>query len=362
MKSEHIQLLNSVFAHQNIQQGMNKIIDELNENNFFQLNFLKTKRIKELASFYKTNAIRNIFLTQRLNKIKVSDNKITSQILADNFFTNAVDFQSKLKLIENSIVIVNNNDVHVNGDLDLFKSFVDNSNNTIFCAWDWDNHHWLSLSCPLAGLVDIYTPSHNENLYQLSRFNSTATNVIPCATVQWSKDFLIENNEKILTSVRSDELLGMHIPYSIFKYRIAVINKISETCPKVGFSSAGFHEKTEIDKLNEWASYKAHLIVPVLNDIPIRVFDALSTGGIPLLPESLRGHMKSFKFDNDDVAYYDTFDVLNIHKILNEILLKFDQSGVIGIRKRIDIGTNIHHGNNRIRDILSLVELFAFEN
>ena len=42
------------------------------------------------------------------------------------------------------------------------------------------------------------------------------------------------------------------------------------------------------DRLRQWCSHKAHWMV--MNDVPMRLFDALTTGGIAIMPDSLK-HM-----------------------------------------------------------------------
>ena len=357
MNNDHIKILRQIDSHNLIQSLMNQTIETLNDNIFFNLSYLKNQRTIELQKYFENHKIEKIFLTQRLKKLQAPADQWQADILSNNFFTNTDDFDNKLKKIQNSIVIANNNDVHENGDTSIFELFVEKSNKTIFCAWDWDNHHWLNLSCKLAAIADIYAPSHNENLYQLTRFNQTATNVIPCATVQWHSDFLNDHKHQILNGKRSDSLLGMHIPYSNFKYRLSVIQKISENCPNVGFSSLNFHDLTDLDKLNEWISHKIHLIVPVLNDIPIRLFDALSTGGIPIAPESLKGSLSSFDFHPNDISYYSASDILNIKPLLERTLMNFNQEGTVGINRRLSSAQKFHHGNERIQKIIELCHI-----
>ena len=355
MKSDYINILNTIDSIDKIQSSLNLAIDTIHEQNFFNFNFHKLERKKYLISHFKNSKIKAVFLTQRIQKLITKEFHSDSQRLEDNFFTYEASYSEKLNLIKNSIVIVNNNDTHVNGQTFLFEKFVTDSPTTLFCAWDWDNHHWLSLSCKLAGIVDLYCPSHNDNLYVLSKFNETACNVIPCATVQWSEQFLLNNKHKILTSQRSNDLLGKHIPYNFFKYRMAVISKISEKFPYVGFSSAEFHNRNDEEKLQEWMSHKIHLIVPVLNDIPIRIFDAWSTGGIPLVPSTLEGHMNTLGIHDNDIFYYDNKDVLDMTDLVNNAIKIFDFEGEAGIKRRFEYGINNHHGNIRLQNLLKIL-------
>ena len=356
MHNESINIINQLNSIGSIQQSMNQIIETTNESNLFQLSFSKTQRQKSLRTHFRNKKIQKIFVSQRINKLNIELGNTPTEILEDDFFINPDDFQNKLNLIENSIVIVNNNDIHINGQTNYFDKIISDSPKTIFCAWDWDNHHWLSLSCKLAAVVDIYTPCHNENLYQLSKFNTTATNVIPCATVQWSEDYLKTNKERLIKIKRSNDLLGMHIAYNTFKYRVSVIQKISESSHKVGFSTHQFHNLSDDDKLIEWASHKIHFIVPVLNDVPIRLFDAWNTGGIPLVPTSLKGTLSSLNIHEHDIGFYSAEDILDIKPLTNKYLQYFDDENETGIKRRLKVGLNHHHGNSRLKKILEICE------
>lgn len=352
--TEPVDIVREIKAIDSLQALMNQTVLALNENYFFQLNILKDKRKKILREYFLTNKVRKIFLTQRIKKLKPYLYGQMIQILPDDFFISDNDIDNKRREIEGSIVFANNNDIHMSGETSIFEKIVRSSNKTIFCGWDWDNHHWLGLSCKFSGIVDLYFPSHCENLYQLTRFNDEAANVLPCATVQWSEDYLRSNFAKIIAGNRCDDLLGMHIFYDFFKYRVAVINKISEFSPKVGFRNSDFHDLTDDEKLLEWSAYKAHLIVPVLNDAPIRLFDAWNTGGIPIVPNSLKPLIMKHNPSQDDICYYGAEDILNFTSKMNEAIFKFNLHGADGIRRRMGYGINHHHGNRRLEDMISI--------
>jgi hypothetical protein len=359
MNFNSIQLPNETTNFSLLNESISNVIDLLNQDSFFRFNYLKLQRRMNLIKLNQAKEFNKIILSHMFKEIN-GDGLFLN--LPSNFFKNEEDFNEKLNFIKNSIVIVNNNDVHVNGDVSLFEKFIDNSPLTIFCAWDFDNHHWLSLSCKLASLVDFYTPSHLENIFILAKFNPTATFVTFCATIQWSTKFLNQNKETMLKLTRSNDLLGKHIFYSKFKYRSSVIKTISLSHPHVNFSNVNFHSLTQYDKLKEWMSYKAHLIVPVLNDIPIRVFDAWNTGGIPILPVSIKGYLNHLNINDNDICYYNENDILNFTKKLTECIFKFNESGIDGIKRRIEFGVNYHHAETRIKEIIKYCKNFFLIN
>ena len=231
---------------------------------------------------------------------------------------------------------------------------------TVFLAWDWDNHHWLSLSYPLAALVDVYCPAHYENLYPLSRFNA-AIAVVPCGTVQWTVAFLRARQELMLNAVRADGPLGKHIYYGAFGYRNQVIATLEPRYPDVRFTTHQFHDLTPDEKFLEWVGFKLHMIVPVLNDVPIRLFDAWVTGGIPLVPESLRFSAVFADVDARDVVYYSAADVLEPQAMVKSAVDLFDSGGREGMLRRHNYGLLLHHGEQRLKRMLDVArDLIGF--
>ena len=173
-------------------------------------------------------------------------------------------------------------------------------------------------------------------------------------TTQWKNEFLRNNKEFILNINRTNGLLGKHIPYLNFKLRNSIVTKVSEAFEDVGFVSPQFHLLSTDDRLTQWATFKAHLIVPVLNDVPIRFFDALCTGGIPVVPESLKGFFTNYGLHANDVFYYSSYDIVNIRELISKVFVQFDKDGQTGIERRFELGTSQNHLDNRISKIIEL--------
>ncbi len=257
---------------------------------FFHLAAAKQARVNELKTIFDKSGVRKIYLSANLGNFGCVVNGPKVEVLEKHYFVepDAARRVSKQVQLEGCVVIINNNDAGTPEARQAFASFYTACTSTCFIAWDWDNHHWLDLSTFLAAHSDIYAPAHHENLYLLSRFNWLTAGPVYCSSVQWSRQFLTENLDKILLDERSSAPLGMHIPYGQFSFRMQVISTLNQFYPSIGFSSRSFHERTPLDKLQEWCAHKTHWIAPVLNDVPIRLFDALITGGIPLVPDSMR--------------------------------------------------------------------------
>ena len=331
---------------------------------YFRLAVLKNSRVERLKDHFSRAKQKKIFISANLSGFDFKLAGLEVKYLEKEFF-HVSDHQAinqRLAYLKDSIVIVNNNDVGHNGGMPHYAEFYANADKTIFAVWDWDNHHWLELSTFLAAHSDLYLPIHHENLYLLTRFNWLTAGPVYAGTVQWSKKFLTENLPEIIETKRSGAPLGKHIPYSPFRFRLQTISTLNQHYPTIGFSDRSFHGRTTEDRFKEWLSHKSHWIVPVLNDVPIRIFDALVTGGIPIVPESLRFLPPVNQIGRDNIVFYGPQDIVAPQKIVAMANELFDRGGADKMVERHRYALEHHHGNARICQILRCVnEAFALD-
>lgn len=326
-------------------------------DSFFQLALAKNTRITTLRKHFSREGFNRIFLSANLAGFEFAMPGFSTGFLEKGFFqkTDPIELNRKKALLDGAVVIINNNDV----DMSCYADIYNHCDKTCFIGWDWDNHHWLELSTFLAAHSDIYAPAHHENLYLLSRYNWLTCGPVYCATVQWSRRFLTDHLSEMLQADRSAEPLGKHIPYTPFRFRLQVITTLSQHYSSIGFSDRTFHVRTPGERLREWYSHKMHWIVPVLNDVPIRIFDALVTGGIPIVPESLRLLPPVNAISLEHILFYNPADIVSPKNLVARANTLFDEGGHDRIAERHRYALEHHHGNSRIRQMLSYVaELF----
>lgn len=258
------------------------------------------------------------------------------------------------------VVIFTNNDL-VKLGFQTFLQLRDAFPHNIYVVWDFDNHHWLECSLKAALLSDVYVPSHFDNLFLLSRFNPFMTEPINCGVVQWTYAFLLRHLSQMIDMPRSDEPLGRHTPYARFAYRQQVLLTLSQNLPFVGPCDTKFHSLTAEEKLNKWCEHKTHFIVPALNDLPIRAFDALITGGIPLIPRPLMGLAHLAGIGDDEAVYYDSIDIAEPRNLVNAANRFFDRAGERGMLTRIEKALRLHHLDARIAKIADAAEAMVLD-
>lgn len=343
---------NAVSAGQSPAREIESLLNHFNHDTLFHLNIAQEKRRRELRAKFSSGFSGKVFLTQRtLGRAEVNMPGIEICFVEDGglarHFLNG-DFR-------NAILIANNNDIIQANSYDTYVNFFQKAHDTIAVAWNFDNHHWYPMSTFFASHSDICFPVHPDYMSLLSRYNRCIFGPVCSGVIQWTRSFIRENLRMITSTARSDEPLGMHILYDQFRFRNQVINTLAQHYPgTVGFQTAAFHQVPEADRLRQWCSHKAHWIVPVLNDIPTRLFDALTTGGVPIVPDTFRYHPVVASLAAH-VVFYRATDIVLPQSVVQAANSKFNAGGMEKILERHRVGIEQHHVSARIETILKTV-------
>jgi hypothetical protein len=350
-------LFNDLSRSLDVAAMANSIIERTQSDAFFHLNVLKRSRISSVSAALRHGARRKLFLANHLSGFDFRSSELEVDYLEADFFSPLDEsaFKARIERIKGGFVILNNNDINSYekraGYSRLYEACID----TLFVVWDWDNHHWLEQSTFLATYSDLYVPAHDENLYLLTRFNWITSGPVYCASLQWSKNFLSSRLDQMLKVGRSNSPLGMHVKYEKFAFRNQVVATVRENYPSVGFSDTSYHSVTPESRLVEWCSHKLHWIAPVLNDVPIRIFDSLITGGIPIVPESLRFRFPLRELPLAYVGFYSPIDIVEPGGLVADLVRKFDEQGEAGIIGRHQYAMSHHHAAGAIEKILDYI-------
>lgn len=342
--------------HLSVVLGERQIAHSQDES-FFHFGLEKSRRLRHLGAHFRSlgavGGKLRVFLADGLRGLTILSPSIEVDYLAKDYFReeDLAVAQGKCDAIRNAIVIVTNNDV-ANWGLQQYHIFYNACTETLFIAWDWDNHHWLGVSTFLAAHSDVYVPAHPDNRYALSRYNPAITEPVTAGINQWTHRFLEMRAGDVVQQPRADAPLGGHTMHGGFTYRNRIITTLAAHYPSISFTPAGYHDRTPEDRFDEWSSYKLHWIVPVLADIPIRIFDGLVTGGIPIIPQALRFAPELRDAAPEDILHYDQQDVLAPQRLVERGLQLFDEGGEAGILRRFRYGLERHHCDLRLSVIL----------
>lgn len=255
-----------------------------------------------------------------------------------------------------NIYLLNSNDCYHNLKLNNYIDFYLNNPDDIIIVWDYDNHHWLHGSFILSAYSDYYFPAHDQNIYRLSLLATKNIKKIPCAVQQFSRNDIVKYKDDILNCNRYSYPIGFHSHYKNFKFRNSVIDHFSKFSNSIGYTINNNYDANNVDRnIKDWYSHTTSFVAPVSGDLPIRFFDSLITGSIPIVPYFLNDEIKTLKFKNNQFYMFDLDDLNNISDIIDGANNLFYTTKNELMAERIDYVVNNHHISNRVLDILDFV-------
>lgn len=325
-----------------------KIINELLQDEEFDY-FSMQKKAETDAKLARIGrvAVTDIYVPGILKHARARNSSRTLRYLDKDFF----DEQDCTKY-QGAVLLLTNNDIGAN--LPKYIEFYRKNPNTIFVIWDWDPQHWTYMSCMLAMHCDFFISSASENAYMFSQFNPYVLGPVLGGVNQWTRKFLLENMPLLLAE-RSNEPVGEHAFYSDFPKRNRAIQTVTRKSPGVKFSDNKYQGMSDLDNLKQWAGYKVHWIMPVLCGVPVRVHNALITGGIPVVPSYYK-NIPEIVALGDVPLYYDTIDLIEPDRINALAIQKFDEGGEGALIERICASMERNHIDVRIEEIFVLLE------
>jgi hypothetical protein len=323
-------------------------IDDLMQDEFFDnWALIKRNHLLQRLSHIKFEKTQNVFLGYHLHAARTLDSSINFVNLDENFLTDP-----PRNLPSNSIFILLNNDIAK--QLQLYIDFYNGNPNAIFIVWDWDSQHWMQMSSVLAMYSDFYISASSENASILSQFSPNIVGPVFACVHQWTKKFILDNLD-VLVKERYDIPLGMHVFYEKYVKRNRAIATVNKVFSSVSFANNDFKNKSEMENFDEWASYKSHWIIPVMSGVPIRVYNALISGGIPILPKAYQ-NLPEVGVMGSTPLYYETHDLIDPKFINDMAVATFNKAGESGLISRVCNAINHHHLDGRCQQIISAVE------
>ena len=348
-----------------LDENFKKNISLLQEDDFFIIRFNKLNRLNNLR---QKRPFENNWplITERKWEGLIDDSIYKNiQYIDTNYFENCTDvnLKAKTEYLNQSIVLVSNSVPQSSTQeqavitLKNYQYIYDNCPDTLFLGWDWDNHHHLHVSSIFASTSDIYFPTHLANDYELSRFCSKKF-LVPSSSHQWGRLFLTENIDCILRKDRLSEVFGRFVRYGLFGHRNKAINRLSTNLKYVELVDdlSSYKMMTQREKLNEWTSYKCHWVVPTLNDMSTRIFDALITGGVIIIPEIFKSDPVISRMDKRDCFFYAENDIFDPIGIVSHALSSFDKCGLDGVLRRHRYALDNHNLDSRVKEILTIAK------
>jgi len=330
----------------NIAENQKQLHTMLGSESLDHLVIKKYLETRKKIQHSKFNLDTKIYFGHHLKHLKIAQNSSYHYVLEEDFLNHPIE-----TLPNNCIYILLNNDIGVH--LENYKRLFENKQCSLFVIWDWDSQHWVEMSCTLAVYCDFYIPVASENTYTISHFNPFMLGPIFVGANQWSNQFILDNYVTLLQN-RKNEPYGPHVFYAAYPRRNRAITTLNQKFPGIKFADNSYKLSSDIENLDEWSQHKTHWIIPVLSGMPIRVFNCLITGGIPLVPSFYKVIFESTDLPKD-IFFYDVIDLVEPKKLQNQANQYFDNQGTSGLIERIGSYLNKYHVDARCENILKIM-------
>jgi hypothetical protein len=226
----------------------------------------------------------------------------------------------------------------------------------LYGVWFWDNHHHHGANLRVAALADVVFVSHWHERQYLNLPTALAGAHIPAYSNQWSPGAIARYYPNGLPAERLDALFGGFGRYGWAVERNRFIEAVSAVCPEhhITLGKIGaYFSVPAADRLRAWVEHKVQLVVPINRDISTRVFEALMTGQIPLLPDDVPDLDLVIEPQIQaalPILRYRTSDVESAKAGWRQGIALFDADGAAGVRRRYEFARDRHSLAARLGD------------
>lgn len=295
--------------------NLTKVINVSQQNReaeiLYSINISKEEIYKQKREIFFNKEFKNIFIIYNSTNYCYVNNYIQGfqiqKICIEKLISASID--EIINLFKDSVIVMTNN-LFAQIGIDKLSIIYEQLHNSVWIIQDYDNHHWIENSIQASVFADIYFPAHMDGeIGLLTKINPNVPYFLPCGSNQWSRNFINLHLDDFLKVSRKFEPLGKYYFYEKFLHRNKVINSLNKYFKNIRFVDNDFHQLDENEKWNEWIVYLYHWIIPTANDLPIRFFDALITGGIPIVPKALIPYLNVLGIPEN---FYITFSSINI--------------------------------------------------
>jgi tetratricopeptide (TPR) repeat protein len=235
---------------------------------------------------------------------------------------------------------------------------------TPIVGWFWDNHHHVFDNYRTASDLDICIPGHSFASSYLRSAKYLTAPAVPLCVTQWSAAEAAEFFKRYGRSERGDALYGGFVRYSMAAKR----NRLIEQVIDAGMKGLYFLEEHALERyfgmsldkrFEAWTAHKASLCLPLAGDLSQRLFDALLTGQVPIVPEDV--------YDLDQVIPSSAFEELPIIRLSayhpdavkeahSRAIDCFNRQGYEGALRRHQYALKNHVFLSRVRSIISSLQ------
>lgn len=238
----------------------------------------------------------------------------------------------------------------------------------VIVVWLWDNHTSYLYNKATVLAADLVMPCHSDPVDYLFNPASAVSSHVPLCCAQWSHAEATRLFARYGHHERKSRLLVNYVKYDYATERNAVIEEIRATMPDADVLTMPSNDRSRYfsgssdRRFEEWAQYKATIILPVTQDLSTRFFDALLAGQIPIVPSCISDLDLVCPPETQDalgIVRIDSYEIGGIQAATREALKRFDAMGPEGVLARHHHVLEHHMLVNRVTAILHTVYMNA---
>ena len=231
----------------------------------------------------------------------------------------------------------------------------------LYVTWMWDNHHHHIVNLRTAMLADVVLSSHRHAHQYLNHPLALCGPHLPACSRQWSAQQIRNHYPNGLPVMRADGIFGGYGRYKWLAERNAFIEQVMKEFPNHALSLVDIEDYFELpvaERLAGWANHKVHLVVPVASDLSTRVFEALMTGQIPVVPDNIPDldRVISPEWQRSlPILRWKYGSTESVRAAWQECVTRFDADGAIGVARRHAYARDHHSLTARLQAFATFV-------
>jgi len=224
-----------------------------------------------------------------------------------------------------------------------------------YFVWFWDNHHHPVDNLRAAMLADVVFPSHWYNRQYLNHPCVLPGVHVAACSRQWSPQLIAKHYPDGMSTTRSDAIYGGYGLYAYSPRRNEFIKAFAAQHPNAASVLGDVNKYFEVpiqERLRQWVSHKVHLVVPVNCDLSSRVFEALITGQIPIVPDDVTDLDRVVPADVQrslPIIRYKAFDINSATLAYRHAIDRFNVDGAAGVQRRFEFASQFHSLGARLK-------------
>jgi hypothetical protein len=227
-----------------------------------------------------------------------------------------------------------------------------------YLAWGWDHHHHRYEFFRIAALADATFVAHWNHRDYVNHPLILPGCHVPCPACQFSPAAVAKVFPDGLPAERQNE---PYFGFGNYRWaeRDAFLGELQREFRPVFFGNVidYFRQPLE-DRLRTWAERKAHIVVPVANDLSMRVWEALLTGQIPLVPTDVPDLDLIVPRDLQmalPILRYEPYSLDSLRAACAQALARFDAEGAAGVQRRHAFARDHHSLQARLDRIATFL-------